>query len=113
MHLDIMPFFGEAISNHFRQFSGGYLWFLHDSVPLFKNTVGLVRGFGGRLFPHLAFRLGDQSLCPATRRPLWRAGKAAAGVLLRQKSVFNLRVDFVQPLFGAVGFISIKLNFSL
>ena len=40
-------------------------------------------------------------------------GKAAAAVLLRQKSVLNLRVDFEQPLFGAVGFVSIKLNFSI
>ena len=37
VHLDIMPFFGEAIPNHFRQFSGGYLCFLHDSVPLFTE----------------------------------------------------------------------------
>jgi hypothetical protein len=32
--LDIMPFFGEAISNHFRQFFGCYLCFMHGSVPL-------------------------------------------------------------------------------
>ena len=63
-------------------------------------------GFGGRLLaPHLVFRLGAQSLCPATRRPLWRAGKAAAAVLLRQKSVLNLREDFVEPLFRALGFL--------
>ena len=37
VYLDIMPFFGEAIPNHFRQFSGGYLCFLHDSVPLFTE----------------------------------------------------------------------------
>ena len=37
VHLDIMAFFGEAVSDHFRQFSGGYLCFLHDLVPLFTE----------------------------------------------------------------------------
>jgi hypothetical protein len=45
VHLNIMPFFGEAIPNHFRQFFGGYLRFLHRSVPLFPQTVEPVRGF--------------------------------------------------------------------
>ena len=41
-HLDIMPFFGEAIPNHFRQFFGRYLYFQHGSVPLFPYIVGSV-----------------------------------------------------------------------
>jgi hypothetical protein len=40
-----MPFFGEAISNHFRQFFGCYLCFMHGSVPLFPHFVRPARGF--------------------------------------------------------------------
>src|SRR5215471_3097620 len=36
MHLDLKPFFGEAVSDHFRQFLGRPFWFLHGSVPSFN-----------------------------------------------------------------------------
>ena len=63
-------------------------------VPLFTEHCRAGGGFWRTPHsPHLAFPLGAQSRCPATRRPLWRAGKAAAAVLLRQKSVLNLRVE--------------------
>jgi hypothetical protein len=50
VHLDVMPFFGEAIPDHFRQFFGCYLRFLHGSVPLLPHAVGPVRGFANSAF---------------------------------------------------------------
>ena len=38
---------------------------------------------------------------------------AAAAVVLLQKSILDLRVDFVEPLFSAVSFILINSNLSL
>jgi len=55
-----------------------------------------------------------KALRPARRRTLRGASHtAAADVVLLQKSVLNLRVDFVEPLFSAVSFILINSNLSL
>jgi hypothetical protein len=52
-------------------------------------------------------------LRPARRRTLRGASHTAPAVVLLQKSVLNLRVDFVEPLFSAVSFILINSNLSL
>src|ERR1700730_6922432 len=55
-----------------------------------------------------------KALRPTARRMLRGASHtAAAAVVLLQKSVLNLRVDFVEPLFSAVSFILINSNLSL
>ena len=55
-----------------------------------------------------------KALRPARRRTLRGASHtSAAAFVLLQKSVLNLRVDFVEPLFSAVSFILINSNLSL
>src|SRR5260221_2461061 len=55
-----------------------------------------------------------KALCPARSRTLRGASHtAAAAVVLLQKSVLNLRVDFVEPLSSAFSFILINSNLSL
>jgi hypothetical protein len=43
---------------------------------------------------------------------LWRPGHALAAVVLSQKSVLDLRVDFVEPLLRAIGPLSMSANLS-
>jgi hypothetical protein len=82
MHPDIKPFFGEAVSDHFRQFLGGPFWFLHDFTP--------------RLI-----------LCAPPHDPL----PAAALVTLPQESIFNLRVNTMEPLLRALGSVAVRRDF--
>jgi hypothetical protein len=54
-----------------------------------------------------------KALGPARRRTLRGASHTAAvAVVLLQKSILDLRVDFVEPLFSAVSFILINPNLS-
>jgi hypothetical protein len=46
-------------------------------------------------------------------RPLRSSSRATAAVVLPQKSILDLRVDFVKPLLRAVGFVLINSNLSL
>src|SRR4029077_2327250 len=58
-HLDLKPFFGKSVPNHFRQFFGGLLWLLHGLVrsfvlhrmSVFLQASGLAAGLASGIGP--------------------------------------------------------------